>query len=191
MAASQEPRCSWLSVGVGEITRPCCQSGPTNCWPAPNRPNRSELCSGRPPARYIRLKVMDELVSLDGPAEDFDRLAAVLRADSGDLSTFLEVVASKFESALPGRTKVEREGGGMLRRHRQVRRVSLELGDLRFELARSGGAVVARCTRVVRGIALKTELLNLDAWLVELARALSAQAGASSQDRVALERLLT
>jgi len=86
---------------------------------------------------------------------------------------------------------VEREGGGMLRRHRQVRRVSLELGDLRFELARSGGAVVARCTRVVRGIALKTELLNLDAWLVELARALSAQAGASSQDRVALERLLT
>jgi hypothetical protein len=134
---------------------------------------------------------MDELVSIEGPAEDFDRLAAALRADSGDLSTFLEVVAGKFEAALPGRTKVEREGGGMLRRPRQVKRVSLELGELRFELARSGGAVAAKCTRVVRGIALKTEMLNLDAWLVELARALSAQAGASSQDRVALERLLS
>ena len=85
---------------------------------------------------------MDELVSIEGPAEDFDRLAAALRADSGDLSTFLEVVASKFESALPGRTRVER-GGGMLRRRRPVNRVSLELGDLRFELARSGGAVAA------------------------------------------------
>ena len=133
---------------------------------------------------------MDELVSIEGPAEDFDRLAAALRADSVDLSTFLEVVASKFESALPGRTRVER-GGGMLRRRRPVNRVSLELGDLRFELARSGGAVAAQCTRVVRGIALKTEMLNLDTWLVELARALSAQAGASAQDRVALERLLS
>ena len=72
-----------------------------------------------------------------------------------------------------------------------MNRVSLELGDLRFELARSGGAVAAQCTRVVRGIALKTEMLNLDTWLVELARALSAQAGASAQDRVALERLLS
>ncbi|MGH7641857.1 MAG: hypothetical protein ACRENX_02385 [Candidatus Dormibacteria bacterium] len=134
---------------------------------------------------------MDELVSYQEPAEDFDRLAAALRADSGDLSTFLEVVAEKFEVALPGRTKVERDGGGMLRRHRQVKRVSLELGDLRFELARSGGAVAAQCTKVVRGIALKTEILNLDSWLLELARALSAQAGASSQDRVALERLLS
>ncbi len=134
---------------------------------------------------------MDELVSIEGPEENFDRLAAALRADSGDLSTFLEVVAGKFEAALPGRTKVERDGGGMLRRRRQVKRVSLELGELRFELAQSGGSVVARCTRVVRGIALKTEMLNLETWLVELARALSTQARASSQDRVALERLLS
>jgi hypothetical protein len=50
--------------------------------------------------------------------------------------------------------------------------------------------VAAKCTKVVRGIALKTELLNLDTWLVELARALSSQARASAQDRVALEQLL-
>lgn len=133
---------------------------------------------------------MDELVALEGPTANFDQLAAALQADSGDLSTFLEVVAGKFEAALPARTKVERDGG-VLRRKRQVKRVSLDLGELRFELARSRGAVVAQCTRVVRGIALKTEQLNLDAWLMELAKALSAQASSSSQDRVALERLLS
>ncbi|HEY6538104.1 MAG TPA: hypothetical protein VI138_03580 [Candidatus Dormibacteraeota bacterium] len=133
---------------------------------------------------------MDASVSLEGPQEDFDQLAASLRADSSDLSTFLEVMAGKFEAALPGRTRVEREGG-RLRRHRPVKRVSLELGEVRFELARSGGAIVAQCTRVVRGIALKTEQLNLDAWVVELAQALSVQASASSLDRVALERLLS
>jgi hypothetical protein len=141
-------------------------------------------------AGIFAVELMDALVPVRGPEEDFDRLAAALQADSRDLSTFLEVVASKFEAALPGRTRVERSGGGLLRRNRQVSRVSLELGDLHFELARSGGAVAAKCTKVVRGIALKTELLNLDAWLLELARALSTQASASAQDRVALERLL-
>ncbi|MGH7666588.1 MAG: hypothetical protein ACRENY_04465 [Candidatus Dormibacteria bacterium] len=133
---------------------------------------------------------MDELVSLEESPSDFDRLAAALRADSADLSTFLEVVASKFESALPQRTKVEREGGGLRRRRRRVRRITVDLGELHFELVGAGGAVAARCTRVVRGIALKSEALNLDAWLQQLAGALTAQAGASSQDRVALQRLL-
>jgi hypothetical protein len=132
---------------------------------------------------------MDELVSIDVPDEDFDRLAAALRADSRDLSTFLEVVADKFEEALPGRTRVQREGG-LLRRNRQVRQVSLELGELRFELDRSRGEVVGRRTRVVRGIALKTEQMNLEEWLLELARALSAEAQASAQARSALQRLL-
>ncbi|MGH7640102.1 MAG: hypothetical protein ACREOL_04210 [Candidatus Dormibacteria bacterium] len=133
---------------------------------------------------------MDELVPTGEPQEDFDQLAAALRAEAGDLSTFLEVVASKFEGALPRRTRVEREGG-MLRRRHQVRRVCLDLGELQFELAREGGDVAARRTRVVRGITLKSEALGLDEWLHSLAQALSAQAGSSLQDRLALERLLS
>jgi hypothetical protein len=140
-------------------------------------------------AAIFAIKVMDELVSLEGSDEDFDRLAAALQADSRDLTTFLEVVADKFEAALPGRTRVQREGG-RLRRNRQVRRVSVELGELRFELDRYRGDVVGQRTRVVRGIALKTERLTLEQWLLELARALSAEAQASAQARSALQRLL-
>jgi hypothetical protein len=50
--------------------------------------------------------------------------------------------------------------------------------------------VVGQRTRVVRGIALKTERLTLEQWLLELARALSAEAQASAQARSALQRLL-
>jgi len=36
-------------------------------------------------------------------AEDFEMVAASLRADSADLRTFVEALAAKLEGALPGR----------------------------------------------------------------------------------------
>jgi hypothetical protein len=133
---------------------------------------------------------MDEL-SLPGDTDqDFERLAASLRADSGDVSTFLEVLAVKFQGALPGRAKIDYQSSGVVRRTKTVRRIALEMGDDRFELTRERGAVVARRTRVVRGITLKSDQLSLDGWVEELTRALVQQGSNSSQDRQALERLL-
>jgi hypothetical protein len=133
---------------------------------------------------------MDELSLPADKDQDFELLAASLRADSGDLSTFLEVLAVKFEGALPGRARIEYQSSGMLHRTKTVRRIALEMGDDRFELVRERGAVVARRTRVVRGITLKSDQLSLDSWVSELTRALIQQGSASSQDRQALERLL-
>ncbi|MGA9774904.1 MAG: hypothetical protein WBU92_03170 [Candidatus Dormiibacterota bacterium] len=132
---------------------------------------------------------MDQLSLPSEPDQDFERLASALRADSRDLSTFLEVMASKFQGALPGRARVEYQGG-LLRRSRQVRRVTLQLGDDRFELDRERGAIFARRTRVVRGIALKTEQLGVEDWLAELSHCLVREGRSSAQDRIALERLL-
>ncbi len=132
---------------------------------------------------------MDQLSLPSEPDQDFERLASALRADSRDLSTFLEVMASKFQGALPGRALVEYQGG-LLRRSRQVRRVTLQLGDDRFELDRERGAILARRTRVVRGIALKTEQLGVEDWLAELSHCLVREGRSSAQDRIALERLL-
>ncbi len=133
---------------------------------------------------------MDELGPLAASNEDFEQLASSLRADSRDLNTFLEVLASKFEGALPGRAQVDYQGGGMLRRSKSVKRIRVALGDDHFELARDRGAVVARRSKVVRGITLKSDQLSLDGWVAELTRALVQQSSASAADRVALERLL-
>ena len=134
---------------------------------------------------------MSELGPLSDPDQDFELLASSLRADSGDLNTFLEVLASKFEGALPGRARIDYQGGGMLRRKaKAVRRIQVQLGDDHFELLREAGAVVAKRTKVVRGIALKSEELSLDGWVSELTRALLKQSASSAADRQALERLL-
>jgi hypothetical protein len=120
---------------------------------------------------------------------DFDLVAASLRADSGDLRAFVEALAAKLEGALPGRARVDRKGS-LLGGRKTVRRLEVDLGETRYELEHDGGAVACTRRSVVRGISLKSEALELDAWIDDLSRALVGEAERSGRGREALERLL-
>jgi hypothetical protein len=120
----------------------------------------------------------------------FELLAASLRASSGDLATFVEVLADKLERALPGRVVVERRPVRRFAKEKRVARIELALGDDRYIAVSQGGVVETRCAKAVRGVVLKSEVLALDAWLEGLARGLALEAEASEQSRLALERLL-
>ena len=120
----------------------------------------------------------------------FELLSASLRASSSDLDTFVEVLADKFEHALPGRVSVERRAVRRFSKEKRVARIELALGDNRYLAIMQGGALETRCAKAVRGVVLKTEALPLDAWLQSLARELATEAEASEQSRLALEQLL-
>src|SRR3954464_14948000 len=122
-------------------------------------------------------------------APDLDLLAASLRADATDTAAFLEALAARLQGALPGQVDVQRKGG--LFGGKRVRRIEVRLGDTRYEIEGDGGQPTARRRNVVRGIALKTEELPVDAWLEALSAALLALAQTSGRGRAALERLLT
>jgi hypothetical protein len=125
---------------------------------------------------------------MEDPALGFEVLAASLRADAQDVALFLEVVATKFAGALPGGVTVEHEGG--LLSKKRVKRVALQLGEHRYELARAGSGLEARRAHVVRGMTLKTELLAVDEWIDELSRHLAVHAQGSAEARAALSRLV-
>jgi hypothetical protein len=133
--------------------------------------------------------VADSIEIRDGGG-GFELLAASLRASSGDLATFVEVLADKLEQALPGRVTVERRPVKRFSKDRRVARIELALGDNRYVAISQGGALETRCARSVRGVVLKTEELPLEAWLETLGRELAAEAGASEQSALALEQLL-
>jgi len=118
----------------------------------------------------------------------FELLAASLRADASDLRAFVEALATKLELSFPERTRVERSGRVLGSKH--VRMVSVELGDGRYELEHSDGAVTTRRCTVVRGISLKSEDLGLDEWIDAMSAQLVAEAERSERGRAALERLL-
>jgi hypothetical protein len=125
----------------------------------------------------------------DGSAVDLELLAASLRADTGDLTAFVESLAAKLEEAVPGRTRVDRRRSGMFG-PKAVRAITVDLGDRRLGLRHDGGALQTNYAKLSGGIVLKTETVDTDAWLSALTDALAAEAQRSETARKALERLL-
>jgi hypothetical protein len=126
-----------------------------------------------------------------GSEETFDLAAAGLRADGTDLRISVEVLASKLESSLPGRCRVERHGGGLLGRgEKRVRHVAIDLGESTYELRVAGERVEGSRERQVGGISIKRETLTPDQWVAALTAELQTQAQRSVEARSALEGLL-
>lgn len=121
---------------------------------------------------------------------DLDLAAASLRADRRDLDGYLAGLATRLENALPERTRVERRRRGLFDSHKLVRRIDVGLGDSSFALTHEGGRVECRREVVVRGVRIKGEELDLDAWIAALTRELADEARTSSGAREALGRLL-
>ncbi|MHB1537368.1 MAG: hypothetical protein ACYCUM_09065 [Solirubrobacteraceae bacterium] len=123
--------------------------------------------------------------------DDFDLQAALLRRDGQDLATSVEVLASKLEQALPGRTTVTRSGGGLLGKGpKRVRRVLVALGDTSYRLDVDGEQIEGFRQREVGGVAIKKETLDASSWIDALSAALREEAQRSSDLRNALELLL-
>lgn len=119
---------------------------------------------------------------------DFEMLAASLRADTADIGTWVAVLGSKLAGALPAHVRLRR--GGLLG-NGPVNGMTADLADWRFALRLERGVPVAERTHVVRGIALKTETLPLDAWIDTLVAALAELAATSARERNAIQGLLS
>jgi len=120
----------------------------------------------------------------------FDLVAASLRADSHDIRSFVEALATKLSVTFPGLVQVER-ARGFGRGPKPVRRIVVSLGDDRYQLDSSEGETVCTRSAMVRGIALRNEQLPLDAWIDSLSHSLLQQAELTEQGRNALARLIT
>ncbi len=117
--------------------------------------------------------------------------AASLRADGTEMSISIEVLASKLEQALPGRTRVQRSGGGLLGRgSKSVREVLVQLGSMSYRLQVRGDRVEGFRQRESGGIAIKRESLDPGSWVAELTSTLRAEAERSAEAQRALSLLL-
>jgi hypothetical protein len=64
------------------------------------------------------------------------------------------------------------------------------MGECRYSLVSNAGHLETTRRNEVRGIAIKSERLELDDWIAGLSRELGASARESADGRQALERLL-
>jgi hypothetical protein len=122
---------------------------------------------------------------------EFELVAASLRADAGDVATFMETLAAKLVSTLPGSVSVLRWRTRMFG-PKAVGKIVVDLGGERLELAcaQGSGRVEARRARVSGGITLSSEAISIDSWIERLSEGLVREADSNGQTRQALERLL-
>jgi len=122
---------------------------------------------------------------------DLDLAAAELRADAGDLRALVAALAARLEGALPRLVAVKRRKiGGFRSKEIEVESISVDLGEMRYELVSAGSGYQCMRHAVVRGITLKREQQALAQWIAEVVAAVARLAELSEHDRAALEGLI-
>ena len=130
-----------------------------------------------------------------GPMGDVQLLAASLRADRDDVSSYASVLGGALADALPrGMVEVERQRSLADRMAGRAGRPVAVLvhADERELVLREGprGTVEAVVHQVVRGIVISRRTVRLDEWLVLFAEDLNRIAARDAAARAALSRLL-
>jgi hypothetical protein len=112
----------------------------------------------------------------------------LIKRHGEDQRAFLQALAQLFQAALPDATTIEQRGGWFAKK--TLHRLTVDLGEQRYTLEDPGsGPLQAFRTRVVRGIALRTEAIPIDEWVGELGAALEASARTSAAVREALAKM--
>ena len=112
-------------------------------------------------------------------------LAAGISADSRTVHAGFDRLLATFRETLPVETSV-RESGLF---SKKITGFDVALDEFTYRLTRSGSRLQADRITTIRGIALKTDPMSLEAWLTSLAEKLSEMASASESARAAFSRI--
>jgi hypothetical protein len=120
---------------------------------------------------------------------DLELAAASLRADGSDVRILVKVLADKLADALGGRLEVKRSGG-RFRKSDEIRSIRINLDDDQFEAEVDGTSLQCTVGHTSGGIRIRTEKVDVDAWLARLLGVLKAEAAHSQAVRLALESMV-
>jgi hypothetical protein len=127
-----------------------------------------------------------------GPS--LDMVTAALRADSTDIAIYARVLTESLGDALPAScVTVDRDrsvSDRMKGRPGTVTKITVRLGDQIMTLEPTGGAPAAEICRVVRGVVLSRQPVQVGQWAAELAKALVSHAQQNAETAEALRRLV-
>ncbi|MHB1502469.1 MAG: hypothetical protein ACYCTL_00170 [Acidimicrobiales bacterium] len=120
---------------------------------------------------------------------DLNLAAASLRAELSDVHVLLKVLADQLAEAMGDRLDVGR-AGGRFRKSDEIRSLRVSLGGDQFDAELSGSGLRCAVSHFSGGIRIRSEEVEMDAWVARLLGALKAEAAHSQAARQALENIL-
>jgi hypothetical protein len=151
--------------------------------PADAQPTAWRLPPPQPRARVGSCHRISREGDLSDAPSPFAFAAGDLRRSQVEVRTYVEALAHKLEQALPDRTTVERRREGLFGKAQQVAKLTFRGDKAVYELSLGKAQVVARKSKLVRGVSISSAELPAPQWLAELGaevRELALQTGAAS-----------
>jgi hypothetical protein len=128
----------------------------------------------------------------DNAWEQVGIAAALAQTYARDQGQFLPALTGLLEAALPDQTTVERKPVRLFSSEKRVTELRVTLGEDIYTLSPGNGGkgLEAKRIKIVRGIALKTETLDLETWLSVLGGTLQARAKQNEAAFFALQNFM-
>jgi len=123
---------------------------------------------------------------------DLDLAAATLRANLSDVHIMLKVLAAQLADTLGDRLVVERGGGGRFKRSKsdEIRGIKITMGGDDYQADVDGSTLRCTISHSSGGIRIRSEQVDMDAWIARLLGALQAEAAHSETARQALQNIV-
>ena len=120
---------------------------------------------------------------------DLELAAASLRADHSDVRILVTVLADKLAGALGSRLEVKRSGGRFSKSD-EIRSIRISMDDYLIDAEVDGSSLQCTVGHTSGGIRIRTEKVDVDAWLARLLAVLRTEAANSQAVRLALESMV-
>ena len=120
---------------------------------------------------------------------DLDMAAASLRADNSDVHILLKVLVDQLKDTLGDRLRIER-AGGRFRKSDAIKSVQITMGSDHFEAVVDGTQLFCTIGHASGGIRIRSEQVDMEAWMAKLLGALQTEAAHSQTARQALENIV-
>jgi hypothetical protein len=137
----------------------------------------------------MRPMSMEPANAAQGDGFDLDMAVATLQSNSTDVRIMLKLLVSQLSEVLGNRIQIER-AGGRIRRSDEIKSVQIILGDDTLRAEVEGAGVRCSIGHASGGIRIRSEQVDMDAWLARLLTTLNDEAAHSEQTRLALEHIV-
>jgi hypothetical protein len=123
-------------------------------------------------------------------ALQFETLAAALKLGRAEEKDLVESLAHMLTLSLPDRTSITR-GGWLLSREKPIQELTIRFEDFHYRVTKEGSGYSAKALKIVRGVALKTTDMELEACFKSIIEELTNLADKNAKARDALQRFVS
>ena len=116
---------------------------------------------------------------MSGGVDPFDIEAAILRKSEADLRTFMSVLATRLDTALPNRVRVDRKRDGLFSSATHVVKIEITAETAAYTIVLDGSGLKTSRAKIVRGVIISSSALSVREWMGDVRAVVSHLSGAA------------